>query len=74
MAVTYEYMWQDTVFGGREEAPIDSRKACGYLEQYICRKCGFIEWYCNDPEHIPIGPQYMTELVDYGARDTPYRG
>lgn len=54
--------------------PIDSRKAFGYLEQYICRKCGFVEWYCNDPERIPIGPQYMTEDIDYGATDTPYRG
>jgi hypothetical protein len=22
----------------------------------------------------PIGPQYMTELVDHGTSDTPYRG
>lgn len=39
---------------------------------YICRKCGFIEWYCNDPDTVPIGPYYMTEAIDHGS-DTPFR-
>jgi hypothetical protein len=73
MTVTYEYFFNNAFFG-REASPIDSRKAYGYLEQYICKKCGFVEWYCNDPERIPLGPQYMTEEIDYGASDTPYRG
>lgn len=53
--------------------PVDPRKGFGALEQYICRKCGFVEWYCNDPENVPIGPGYMTEAIDYAASDTPYR-
>jgi len=44
----------------------------GRLEAYICRQCGFVEWYCDDPTAIPIGPAYMTELVDNGP-GTPYR-
>lgn len=74
MPVTFEYQWKKSWLGGRTALPIDSRKAFGYLEQYICRKCGFVEWYCNDPERIPVGPAYMTEAIDYGASDTPYRG
>jgi hypothetical protein len=44
----------------------------GLLETYICTACGFVEWYCNDPEAIPIGAEYMTEIIDY-AGDSPYR-
>jgi hypothetical protein len=73
MTVTYEY-WYEERRSTREAAPLDTRKAYGFLEQYICKKCGFVEWYCNDPERIPIGPAYMTEEIDYGASDTPYRG
>jgi hypothetical protein len=44
----------------------------GLLETYICTSCGFVEWYCNDPESIPIGPEYMSEIVDVGG-GPPYR-
>jgi hypothetical protein len=43
----------------------------GNLEAYVCRACGYIEWYCNDPENIPIGPELMTEEIDVGGG--PYR-
>jgi hypothetical protein len=71
MAVTYQHEvepgWMvDTPL------PIDPRKSHGQLEMYICRRCGFIEWYCSDPEHIPIGPAYMTEAIDYDT-PAPYR-
>ena len=39
----------------------------GVFECYICKRCGFVDWYCQDPEHIPIGKQYMTEEVDAAA-------
>jgi len=44
----------------------------GMLEMYICRKCGFVEWYCSDPDSIPIRPAFMTELVKLGG-DGAYR-
>ena len=44
----------------------------GTLEAYVCRACGFVEWYCLDPEALPIGPEYMTEEIDVGSSD-PYR-
>lgn len=44
----------------------------GRLEMYICRGCGFVEWYVDDPAALPIGAQYMTELVDHGSKG-PYR-
>jgi hypothetical protein len=44
----------------------------GLLENYICMTCGFIEWYCIDPQRIPIGPEFMTEVVDHD-QGGPYR-
>lgn len=52
--------------------PIHARSGFGVLEAYICRKCGFVEWYCQNAEEIPIGPEYMTEELDADG-DTPYR-
>jgi hypothetical protein len=49
-----------------------SRQGFGVFEAYICKKCGFVEWYCHAPEQIPIGPEYMTEDVDVEG-DAPYR-
>jgi hypothetical protein len=46
----------------------------GLLEMYICKKCGFVEWYCVDVEKIPANPHLMTEEIDYADRaEGPYR-
>jgi hypothetical protein len=50
----------------------DTRRAFGLLEMYVCRGCGYIEWYCSDPERVPIGPQFMTELQEVQS-DGPFR-
>lgn len=47
------------------------QRGIGLLEAYVCRKCGYVEWYCRDPEKIPIDPRLMTELIS--DDDTPYR-
>ena len=52
--------------------PLDPREGYGVLEAYICKGCGFVEWYCQAPEEIPIGPEYMTEEIDLDATG-PYR-
>jgi hypothetical protein len=53
-----------------DPSPQSSR---GRLETYVCVGCGFVEWYCFEFESIPLGPEYMTEFVDYGSPGTPYR-
>ncbi|HUQ03261.1 MAG TPA: hypothetical protein VM261_12250 [Kofleriaceae bacterium] len=51
-----------------------ARTGVGLLETYICRKCGFVEWYCVDVETIPAHPHLMSEEIDYADRgDGPYR-
>ena len=52
--------------------PVEPREGFGVFEAYICKKCGFVEWYCHAPEEIPIGPEYMTEEIDLEG-DAPYR-
>lgn len=71
MGLVYQYEVQRSRYES-QPLPIDARKALGMLEVYVCRKCGFVEWYCSDPDRIPIGPVYMTEDIDYDS-DTPYR-
>ncbi len=79
MAVTYEPRREPRIGvfthpEGYEVEDVDLRrdKACGLLEVYVCTACGYVEWFCAAPTEIPIGPQYMTELVDYGD-GSPYR-
>jgi hypothetical protein len=76
MAMPMGIVYQYEVQRGRYQAtplPVDAHKALGMLEVYVCRKCGFVEWYCADPEKIPVGPVYMTEELDYEG-ESPYRG
>lgn len=55
---------QRMVFRGNNvKAPAASR-GYGVLEAYVCRACGFVEWYCQRPEELPIGAAYNSELVE----------
>ncbi len=68
LAVTYE---RGLVAVDRGE---DVGSPMGILQAYICRSCGFVDWYATAPEQIPIGPKYGTELVDCSqAEGGPYR-
>lgn len=61
------------VFPGKKVPPATSLEGGrGSLETYVCTTCGFVEWYCPDPESIPIGPEFMSEVVDYD-NPTPFR-
>lgn len=52
---------------------VDMTRPRGLLEAYTCRRCGFTEWYAQQPEDIPIGPAYGTELIDLDDDGGPYR-
>jgi hypothetical protein len=74
MAVTIQPAVRHTFFTERRDGigVLDPEKVMGVLEMYICRKCGFTEWYCLDPQNVPIGEGYGTELVTVEP-DTPFR-
>lgn len=56
MSVTADPRW---VFGGRNGYHPHGRLYC-----YVCRKCGYTEWYADRPGEIPIGQDYSTRLLD----------
>ncbi len=68
MFATYTFQQQrvQSFFGKQSIAvhPPSAQNGYGLLEAYICKRCGFIDWFCQDPENIPIGPGYMTEEID----------
>ncbi|HLL25853.1 MAG TPA: hypothetical protein VK427_27130 [Kofleriaceae bacterium] len=72
VAATREIRVKIHADGHRELMAIEQARPLGVLETYICTGCGFVEWYCQDPAAIPIGPTHMSDIVDYGS-DTPYR-
>ena len=56
-AVTYEAV----DFGSL--VPVYHRVAHGVLRMYVCRGCGFTQYFADNPATIPIGEQYMTKVI-----------
>jgi hypothetical protein len=67
--VTWELDRRTTQYGAAMvpncEPALDQPR--GKLSFYVCAACGLTELYCDDPESIPVGPEYMTDVVDYTA-------
>jgi hypothetical protein len=72
MAVTYGATDHGATDHGFRRHQADPQKGYGMLEMYVCKGCALVEWYCADPERIPIGPGYMTEEIDL-TTSSPYR-
>lgn len=60
------------LFKGNDVSAPDPKRGRGTVETYVCTQCGFMEWYCQQPAAIPLGPEYMADIVDYNAT-APYR-
>jgi hypothetical protein len=73
MTLTMAPVVFERFFGGKRLGYTDVWNGRGQLETYVCAGCGFVEWYCVDPESIPLGPEYMADVVDYSQPATPYR-
>jgi len=58
MSVTAKPRW---ILGGR-----DPRESIGAMVLYVCRSCGFAEWYVTNPKSVPIGQDYQTEILRPG--------
>lgn len=51
----------------------DAEARSGALKQYICRSCGYTQWFATNPGEIPIGDEYETKLVSGPPKVAPYR-
>ena len=75
LAASFERRLKTQMLTGEEyieyEPAPDHAAPRGLFVAYVCRGCGFTEWYALNPESIPVGPAYGTHLVV--ADRTPYR-
>jgi hypothetical protein len=58
MCVTYDERW---VFPGQNPS-----YGHGQLYLYVCRRCGFCQWYAKNPEGIPVSEGHRTRLIKGG--------
>jgi hypothetical protein len=58
MCVTYDERW---VLSGQ-----NPRHGHGPLCLYVCRRCGFCQWYARSPETIPVSEGHRTRLIKGG--------
>ena len=75
MGVTYSVdvataLFSDRVTGVRAAS---ASAPFGILDMYVCRACGLTEWYCRDPQNVPIAPELATEIVNVDPPGGPYR-
>ena len=72
MFATYLPSTAKQFFGGTNVSSPEPANGFRPMEMYICRGCGFTEWYCQTPEQIPIGAIHSTELMT-APSDGPLR-
>lgn len=65
MCVTYDRRW---VNQGR-----NPRYGHGPLFMYVCRSCGYVQWFANDPGTIPVDEEMRTRVIRGPDNKEPYR-
>ena len=64
-AVTYDRRW---VMQGR-----NPKYPHGQLRLYVCRRCGYAQWFADNPAKIPVGEEYSTRILRGPEPEAPYR-
>ena len=64
MAVTYDPRW---VMHGR-----NPDRPHGAFRIYVCRSCGFTQWFADAPGEIPVGEEHSTRIIE-GTGGGPFR-
>jgi hypothetical protein len=49
------------------------QKPFGALNVFVCRRCGFAQWFAFEPGDIPIGEDFGTRLIRGPESGGPYR-
>ncbi len=60
---TYDARW---LLSGR-----DPRHGHGPLAFYMCRQCGYLQWFVEQPESVPVGDEHRTSLVTPKSKKAP---
>jgi hypothetical protein len=40
---------------------------------YVCRSCGYTQWFATNPAGIPIGKEQRTRLIEGASPSGPFR-
>ena len=65
MCVTYDPRW--AVLGRNPS------HGHGPLRMYVCRGCGYAQWFADNAADIPIGEEYKTRIIKGPDSEGPYR-
>ena len=52
---------------------VNPTKPLGIMNIWVCRRCGFVQWFAFEPQKIPIGEEHSTRLVRGSEAEGPYR-
>ena len=64
-AVTYDSRW---VQNGR-----NPNHPHGKVRVYVCRQCGYLQWFADEPATIPVGDEHKTRIIAGPEKVAPYR-
>ena len=70
VAMTWDINTSATRIGATQVSFVRQRLDAprGLLARYACAGCGFVEVYCEDPESVPVGPEFATDIVEVSGR------
>jgi hypothetical protein len=51
----------------------DRGRPLGVLRRYVCRRCGYCQTFADEPQDIPVGSQYGTNLIANDESKPAYR-
>jgi hypothetical protein len=43
------------------------------IRRYVCRRCGYMQSFADNPTDIPIDEAHRTRLIKSGRTSGPYR-
>ncbi len=64
-AATYDSRW---VLEGR-----NPNYPHGRFRLYVCRRCGFCQWFVDQPATIPVDADHKTRIIEGPESGAPYR-
>jgi hypothetical protein len=45
----------------------------GTFNAHVCQRCGYAQWFAENPSDVPIGEKHFTDLVTGPEPEGPYR-
>jgi hypothetical protein len=56
--------WKPASVAFEAEGILGAQKRIAPITMYVCRKCGFVQWFASDPKTIPVDEDHSTRIVE----------